>query len=144
MRRIAPPPRPENPDQISPLFAGIDWHQLPVPAAVATHGKEGNDIIEFALARGASAGWTAARYPSPVIDVYSGGFKEVKGMRAVGARVLLKEAAQDELTLLLDSRKVPPQELPFAFQPLRSAWGEAKVCFVGWVLINTHNDRNGR
>jgi hypothetical protein len=78
-----------------------------MPTAVATHGKQANDRTEFALARGASARCIAG-YPMPVIHVYPRSLEEVERMSAIGARILLCEAAQDELTLLLESWKILP------------------------------------
>jgi hypothetical protein len=44
----------------------------------------------------------------PVIDVHPRSLEEVVRMCAIGARILLREAAQDELTLLVESWKILP------------------------------------
>jgi hypothetical protein len=89
------------------LFFGIDRHQLPTPTAIASSGKQGDDIAELALARGASARCIVG-YPMPFIDVYLPSLEEVERMCAIGARILLCEAAQDELTLPVESWKILP------------------------------------
>jgi hypothetical protein len=76
-----------------------------MPTAVAAHNKEGNDIPKFTFAYGASTRRTAG-FAMPIVDVYAGAFKKVQRIPAVGACVLLYEAAQDVSALLLDGRKI--------------------------------------
>jgi hypothetical protein len=104
MRQFAPPV-PDQARWADLLFFGHNRYQLPMPTTVAADSKEWNDVDEFALARGASAR-CIARHTMPVVDVYTGGLEEVELARAIGARVLLYEAAQEELALLLDRREI--------------------------------------
>src|SRR5262249_41141377 len=93
----------KSPTELS--LSRIDRHQVPMPAALAVRSKEGNDIDEVALARGASTR-SSARFVIPVVDIDAPTFEEVEQMSAIGTCVLLYERAQYVSLLPLDRRKV--------------------------------------